>query len=131
METQHITTMLDTLSALRVEQTQLPDAKIAAILHQLDPETAARVQGILTEFDEREAQLTAEIAQQEAAIKDYVLQTGATAQGTHLQALIMAPRVTWDNKAMHVYSTLHPEVLAYRKVGEPSVQIRARSTKRS
>jgi hypothetical protein len=49
----------------------------------------------------------------------------------YLQALIMAPRVTWDNKAMQVYSTLHPEVLAYRKVGEPSVQIRARSAKRS
>ena len=39
--------------------------------------------------------------------------------------------MVWDNKAMHVYSTLHPEVLAYRKVGEPSVQIRARSAKRS
>jgi len=130
MSEPNIRTLLDTLSALRVEQAGLPEAKIAAILHHLDPETAARVQAILTEFDERETQLTAEIAQQEAAIKDYVLATGATAQGTYLQALIMAPRITWDNKAMHVYSTLHPEVLAYRKVGEPSVQIRARSLKR-
>lgn len=121
---------LDTLSAMRVEQANLPDAKIAAILHQLDPDTAARVQAIVTEFDEREASLTAEIAQQEAAIKEYVLATGATAQGTYLQALIMAPRVTWDTKALQVYGTLHPEVLAYRKVGEPSVQIRARSSRR-
>jgi hypothetical protein len=123
-------TLLDTLSALRVEHAELPAAKIAAILHQLEPETAARGQAIVQEFDEREAQLTAEIAQQEAAIKDYVLQTGATAQGTYLQALIMAPRVTWDTKALQVYGTLHPEVLAYRKVGEASVQIRARSRRR-
>jgi hypothetical protein len=127
MDMQH---ELDTLSAMRVEQANLPDAKIAAILHQLDPDTAARVQAIVTEFDEREASLTAEIAQQEAAIKEYVLATGATAQGTYLQALIMAPRVTWDTKALQVYGTLHPEVLAYRKVGEPSVQIRARSSRR-
>ena len=114
-----------------MEQAQLPDAKIAAILHQLDPDTAARVQAIVTEFDEQEASLKADIAQQEAAMKQYVLETGAGANGTYLQALIMAPRITWDTKAMQVYATLHPEVLAYRKVGEPSVQIRARSLKHS
>ena len=31
---------------------------------------------------------------------------------------------------MATYAALHPDVLAYRKVGEPSVQIRARSAKR-
>jgi hypothetical protein len=59
---------LDPLSALRVEQQGLPDAKLAAICRQLDPETAERVQAIVRECDEREAQLTAEIAQAEAAI---------------------------------------------------------------
>jgi hypothetical protein len=65
MDMQHA---LDTLSAARVEHANLPTAKIAAILHQLDPETAERVQALVREFDERETQLTAEIAQQEAAI---------------------------------------------------------------
>jgi hypothetical protein len=58
------------------------------------------------------------------------LATGAGANGTYLQALIVAPRITWDTKALQVYGTLHPEVLEYRRVGEPSVQIRARSLKR-
>lgn len=127
MDTTDMHTMLDTLSALRVEYADLPTAKLAAILHQLDPETAARVQGIIAEFDDREAHLKEEIAQQEAAIKQSVLATGATAQGTSLQALIIAPRITWDNKGMATYAALHPDVLAYRRVGEPSVQIRARS----
>jgi len=47
-----------------------------------------------------------------------------------LQATITAPRITWDTKGMAAYSALHPDVLAYRKVGEPSVQIRARSQRR-
>ena len=106
------------------------EVTLTAILHQLDPETATRVQSIITEFEAREAELTAEIAQVEAAIKQHVLETGATAQGTYLQAIITAPRITWDNKGMATYAALHPDVLAYRKVGEPSVQIRARSAKR-
>jgi hypothetical protein len=121
---------LDTLSTLRVDHQQLPAQKLAAILQQLDPATAERVQAIVRECDDREAELTAAIAQQEAVIKAYVLETGAGAHGTYLQAIIMAPRITWDTKAMRVYSTLYPEVLAYRKVGEPSVQIRAHSQQR-
>jgi len=65
--------MLETLSALRVAYADLPAATIAAIVPQLDPETAARVQAILTEFDQREAQRKAAIAQQEAAITAAVL----------------------------------------------------------
>jgi len=73
--------MLDILSALRVAYADLPAAKLAAMLPQRDPETAARVQGILTEFDDREAPLQAEIAQPEAASTAAGLATGATAQG--------------------------------------------------
>ena len=54
MDTPHLPTMLDTLSALRVEYADLPAATIAAMLPQLDPETAARVQAMVTECDERE-----------------------------------------------------------------------------
>ena len=62
MDAPNMHTMLDTLSALRVEYADLPAAKLAAILPQLDPETAARVQAILTECDQREAPRKAEIA---------------------------------------------------------------------
>ena len=52
MDAPNMPTMLDTLSALRVAYADLPAAKLAAILHQLDPETAARLQGIITACDE-------------------------------------------------------------------------------
>jgi len=127
MDVNAIGPMLDTLSTQRGELTQIPDAMLAAILHQLSPDDAARVQGIVQEFRDREAQLHGEIAQTEAAVKAAVLATGASAVGTQLQATITAPRITWDTKGMAAYSALHPDVLAYRKVGEPSVTIRARS----
>ena len=53
MDTTHMPTMLETLAALRGEYADLPTAKIVAILPQLDPETAARVQAIITELDPR------------------------------------------------------------------------------
>jgi len=119
MDVHAIGPMLDTLSAQRVELTNLPDTMIAAILHQLSPEDAARVQAIVQEFRDREAQLKREIEQTEAAVRAAVRATGASAVGTHLQATITAPRITRDNKGMAAYSALHPDVLAYRKVGEP------------
>jgi hypothetical protein len=88
------------------------------------------VQGIITECDEREAHLKAGIAQQEATITTAVLATGATAQGTHLQAIITAPRVTWDQKGMATSAALLSEVLTYRTVGEPRVPMRARRPQR-
>src|SRR5262249_52670303 len=130
MDVHAIGPLLDTLSAQRVELTQLPDAMLAAILHQLSPDDAARVEAIVQEFRDREAQLKQEIAETEAAVRAAVLETGASAYGTHLQATITAPRITWDNKGMAAYSALHPDVLAYRKVGEPSVTIRARGQRR-
>src|SRR5262245_56181188 len=96
---------------------------------QRAPETAARVQAMLTACDQREAPRNAAIAPQEAASTVAGLATGATAQGTSLQALILAPRETWDTTAMHVESTRHPEGLASRKAGEPRVERRAYSGK--
>src|SRR5262249_32694102 len=125
MDAPHRHTRLDILSALRGAYADLPAATIAAMVPQRAPETAARVQAMLTACDEREAPHKAAIAQQEAASTVAGLATGATAQGTSLQALILAPRETGDTTAMHVESPRHPEVLASRKVGEPRVQRRA------
>ena len=121
---------LDTLATLRAEQQDLPMTRLRAILAHLSPEDAERVRATWAEFDERESHIQTEIAQQESAIKEQVLATGATAEGTYLQAVIVAPRVTWDTKALSVYATLHPEILPYRKVGAPYVTIRARALKR-
>jgi hypothetical protein len=82
---------------------------LAAILHQLSPKDAARVQAIVQEFRDREAPLQHEIAETEAAVKAAVFATGASAYGAHLQAMIMAPRITWDTKGMAATAPRSPE----------------------
>lgn len=124
-------TYLDHLTALRVSARNLPEEQTAAILRAIPPEYADLVKNVMQEFADREASLAAEISTAEADIKRLVLDTGASAYGTYLQAILTAPRVTYDAKALDVYSLSHPEILPYRKVGEPSVTIRARSMRKS
>jgi hypothetical protein len=121
--------LLDRLSQLRQQAVLLPQQRLEALLRQLEPAVAEQVQNIFREFEELELDLRSRIADLEQQIKDRVLLTGASAAGSYLQAVIVAPRITWDTKAMEVYRTLHPEVDPYRKVGQPSVTIRAFSPK--
>jgi hypothetical protein len=40
------------------------------------------------------------------------------------QAVYYKGRVSWDNESLDRYAASHPEVMQYRKEGEPSIQIR-------
>ncbi|MCG3145996.1 MAG: hypothetical protein HONDAALG_03775 [Gammaproteobacteria bacterium] len=49
---------------------------------------------------------------------------GATVKGAALSAVYAKGRVSWDNKALEGYAVAHPELLAFRSEGAPSVSIR-------
>src|SRR5215471_18472692 len=117
MEPVNLSTKLDTLAALRLEYADLPATKLAAILRYVPATDLPTVQSMLAEYEAREGQLKGELADLEVLIKTQALATGELAYGTHLQVIVMPGRVTYDRKAMDVYSTLHPEVRAYRKEG--------------
>jgi hypothetical protein len=57
-------------------------------------------------------------------IKTLVIETGTTARGDHLMAVWNKGRVSWDSRSLEGYSAAHPEILAFRKEGDPSVSIR-------
>lgn len=59
-----------------------------------------------------------------AEIKAEVVGMGATVKGDHLQAVWTKGRVSWDTKALDGYAAGHPELLPFRKEGDPSVSIR-------
>ena len=63
-------------------------------------------------------------------LKAEVLQLGETVKGTALQAVLNSGRVTWDSKGLEGYAVANPQVLTFRKVGEPSVTVRANSNKK-
>jgi len=70
-----------------------------------------------------------EAAQEQAAtleneVRADVLTAGASVKGSRLHVIWQKGRVSWDGKSLDGYAAAHPEVLRFRKEGEPSVSIR-------
>ena len=56
--------------------------------------------------------------------KDGVIEIGETVKGTFLMGVFNKGRVRWDSKALDGYSKSHPELLEFRKEGNPYASIR-------
>lgn len=96
------------------------ETKRAEILRAVQAELdalAAEFEPLFEASRERCATLTEEIRQA-------VVQAGISVKGAHLHAVYTKGRVTWDTKGLDKFAVSHPEVMAYRKQGEPSVALR-------
>lgn len=60
----------------------------------------------------------------EAEIRNDVLLRGESLRGSAFQAIYMKGRVAWDAAGMNDYARDHPEVLKFRKEGQPTVSLR-------
>ena len=118
---------LERLSSLRnaAEFTRLDyETKRAAILKQVQPELdalEAEYQPVLERAEENFAAL-------ETEIRTDVLLCGESVSGGMYRACYSLGRVSWDNDGMTRYAASHPEVLQFRKQGQPVVSLRV-STK--
>ena len=65
------------------------------------------------------------IAALENEIKTDVLLYGESISGGMYRASFTQGRVSWDNEGMAKYAASHPEVLQFRKQGQPIVSLRA------
>ncbi len=61
----------------------------------------------------------------EAQIKNDVLLHGESLRGGPYQAIYMKGRVSWDSKGVDRYAQSHPELLKYRREGQPTVFLRS------
>ncbi|HEU0296947.1 MAG TPA: hypothetical protein VFR47_29685 [Anaerolineales bacterium] len=64
------------------------------------------------------------IAALENEIRTDVLLYGETVSGGQYRASYTQGRVSWDNEGMTKYATSHPEILRFRKQGQPIVSLR-------
>ena len=64
----------------------------------------------------------------EAEIKDAVVHRGASIKGSRIYAMFFRGRVSWDREKLENYGKAHPEVLDFRKEGEPYVSLRVVKT---
>jgi len=89
----------------------------------LTPEIKARLEEIEAEFGGRTEAVEANIAALETEIRQEVLQHGSSVKGAFLRVNWHKGRVTWDTNSLDDYARQHPEIIAYRKQGEPYVSI--------
>jgi phage host-nuclease inhibitor protein Gam len=115
---------LDELAEVRVavEVTRRDyEAKRAEIMKAVQEELAA-LEAEYTPLLETAAERVRAL---EVEIKDEVARHGASVKGRHFHAVYVRGRVSWDTKSLDGYARVHPEVLAFRKEGEPSISLRA------
>jgi hypothetical protein len=115
---------LDELSELytkRDVQRANHDAEVNAVLNLVRDQLEA----IDARWADRLKETNDAIAALESDVKREVLQDCQTIKGTHLQAVYVRGRASWDGKALDGFAAAHPEILPFKKVGEPSVTIRA------
>ena len=90
----------------------------------LTPEIQAQLDEIDAEYKTASETLQGGIAELENEIKADVLAIGVTVKGDGIMAVWNKGRESWDGKSLSGYAAAHPEILAFRTVGQPSVSIR-------
>lgn len=98
--------------------------KQALIERIMTPEIREQLAEVDAEFDPKIAELNMTLSILEAQIKEQVLIAGQTVKGSFHQFVYSRPRVTWDGKGLDGYAMAHPEILRFRKEGNPSVSVR-------
>jgi DNA-binding TFAR19-related protein (PDSD5 family) len=121
--TSDIRQKLDQLANFQAEKDVLKIQKQELIDQVLTQEIRARLADIEAEFQPRLEAVDQNIAALEAEIKQEVLVNEASVRGTFLRAVWNKGRVTWDTKRMDDYALYHPEILRFRKQGQPFVSI--------
>ncbi len=90
----------------------------------LTPEIQAQLDDIAAEEKTSLDALQGGIDELTAEVKADVLNAGATVKGDYMMAVYNKGRVSWDTKGLDGFAIAHPEMQAFRKVGEPTITLR-------
>lgn len=116
---------LAALAAFESRQRAVSAAYGEARLAALPPSVLKRLQAVDREYAAQLDDVARQIAAATTVLKAAVLRHGHSVQGHGLHAVYCSGRVAWDDRALHGYAHGgHPEVLALRTVGAPTVSLR-------
>jgi hypothetical protein len=104
------------IDLLRLDYEAKKNAILAPVLNDLTALDA--------EYQPTIDQAQANVAELEAEIKTAVIGHGATVKGGFYQAIYSAGRVSYDPRALDAFAKARPEILDFRRRGEPSVSLR-------
>ena len=105
------------IDLLRFQQEEL----VESILTE---EQRIQIGDIRSEFGGKIESFERDVKQLEDSIKALVSASGESVKGTKLHAVFISGKTTWDGRGLSGYAVAHPEICAFAKTGEPSVQIR-------
>ena len=105
------------VDALALQKRELLEAAMPAEVKQRMAEIEAEFSGKAETAQENIATLTAEI-------KEAVKAEGKSIKGTILQAVYNKGKVTWETKGLDGLIVAVPQLVQFRKEGEPFVTIR-------
>ncbi len=123
---------MPTETDIRAKLDELAEVRAAAEITRLDYEAkrAEILRSVQAELDALQAEYEpllesaqARATALEAEVKEAVLALGATVKGSTYQAVYVRGRVTWDNQKLDQYAQAHPEILSYRREGDPGVRL--------
>ncbi|HSL47287.1 MAG TPA: hypothetical protein VK897_27855 [Anaerolineales bacterium] len=120
---EHVAEKLERLSSLRnaIEFTRLDyETRRKELLKQIQTELEALDAEYKPVLDAAQENIVA----LENEIKTEVLLYGESVSGGMYRAVYTQGRVSWDNEGMDKYAASHPDVLQFRKQGQPSVSLR-------
>jgi hypothetical protein len=115
---------LDDLANLRAAHDAITLQKQALVDSVMTPEIRAKLADIDAEFLGKHEAINDKANPLEAEIKQAIIENGASVKGTFLHAIFMKGRVTWDAKALDAYAYTHPQIMGWRKEGEPTCSLR-------
>ena len=124
MDSNQIVLALDQLADFYAQRDVLALQKQELIDQVLTAEIKAKLADIDSEFGTKGEAVSANIADLESTVKAMTLTNGETVKGSHLQAVWVKGRVSWDDKGLSGYAKAHPEIESLRKQGDPSVSLR-------
>jgi len=118
-----ISQKIDQLANFQAQRDVLELEKQSLIDQLIPPEIKARIEEIEAEFTGKREIVDEKITALESQIKEDVIRNGATVKGSFLRVVYHPGRVTWDTKRLDGYARSRPELLEFRKQGEPYVSI--------
>lgn len=125
MEIQEVVkSKLDLIAEYQAQKDALNLQKQEIIDTILTPEIKVRIAEIEAEFAGKGEVADSNIAVLTAEVKQAIVEIGASVKASFLHAVYAKGRVSWDAKSLDGYAVGHPEILNFRKEGDPSVAIR-------
>ena len=87
-------------------------------------EKKAVFEALRADWESTQSGLIAEIKTLSDEISAQILLKGETVSTEKMSAIYVKGKTTWDGKLLEGYAVAHPEILAAKKIGKPTVSFR-------